>query len=102
MRPSNDTEAITLILEGITAAGCVVEQVCDDTWNPDELTDVTTVAEAVDLVTGVDEAYVYVMLPTTETSWIRFVLGNDPEEVACDHGVNLSPFLDPIIKPWWE
>ncbi len=102
VKPSNDREAVTLILEGLTKVGCKVTEVADDTWNPDDLTQVSTVAEAVDLVMGVDEAHVYLDLPNGKSSFIYFVLGNDPEEVACDHGVNLSEFIDPIVEPWWE
>jgi hypothetical protein len=31
-----------------------------------------------------------------------FVYGNDPEEVVCDHGVSLSPILDPLTESWWS
>lgn len=102
MKPSNDHEAIALILEGITKAGCTVTQVMEDTWCPEDLTSVSTVAEAVALVCGVDEAYVYVNSPEDGEGWIRFVLGNDPEEVVCDHTINLSEFIDPITDPWWD
>lgn len=102
MKPSNDREAVTLILSGLTAKGCTVTDVMDDTWCPDELTPVTTVAEAVDLVMGVDDSYVYLNMPDGSPNWIRFVNGNEPEEVACDYGVSLSPFIDPITCPWWE
>ncbi len=101
MKPSNDREAITLILDGLTNVGCKVTSVGDDTWNPEETQEVSSVQEAVDLVTNVDEAIVYVDLPDGRTSFIFFVLGNDPEEVACDHGVNLSEYIDPIVRPWW-
>lgn len=104
MKPSNDREAITLILEGLTKAGCKVTEVCDDTWNKDVLTTVDSIEEAVNLVTGVDEAVVYLDLPAgaeRESTFIYFVLGNEPEEVACDHGVSLSPYIDPIVTPWW-
>lgn len=102
MRPSNDREAITLILKGLTEVGCKVTEVCDDTYCPEELTPVNSIEEAVDLVTGVDEAVAYLDLPDGRSSFIYFVLGNDPEEVACDHGVNLSEFIDPIVEPWWN
>lgn len=102
MIPQDDKEAMTLILEGITKAGCEVTTVEDDTWNPDDLTDVTSVKEAVELIDAVDEGYVYLSLPSGERSWIRFVLGNEPIEVACDHHVNLTPFIDPIVQPWWS
>jgi hypothetical protein len=105
MKPSTDREAITLILEGLEAKGCKVTQVADDTWNPDELTTVNSVSEAVDLVTGVDEAVVYLDLPEgaeRDQTFAFFVLGNDPEEVLNDHGVSLSPYVDPIVEPWWS
>jgi hypothetical protein len=106
MKPSNDREAITLILEGLTKVGCKITGVCDDTYNPNDLTECTDVAKAVDLVCAVDEASVFMDLPPNEEghkeSWIFFVLGNEPEEVACDHGVNLSPYINPIVQPWWS
>lgn len=37
-----------------------------------------------------------------KNSHVYFVLGNDPEEVVCDHGVSLSPVLDPLTEGWWE
>lgn len=105
MKPSNDREAITLILNGLTEAGCKVVSVCEDSWSPNDLTPVSSVEQAVELVTGVDEAVVYLTLPpgaTRESTFIFFVLGNDPEEVACDYGVSLSPYIDPIVDPWWS
>lgn len=101
MKPSNDREAITLVLEGLSQRGLTITEVIEDTWCPDERTQVTTVQEAIDLSNGVDEAYVFVLTPDGDEGWIRFVLGNDPEEVVCDHTVNLSEFIDPIVDPWW-
>lgn len=37
-----------------------------------------------------------------KNSHVLFVLGNDPEEVVCDHGASLSPVLDPLTEGWWE
>lgn len=34
-------------------------------------------------------------------SFVYFVLGNDPEEVVCDHGVSLAEVLDPLTASWW-
>lgn len=109
MKPSNDREAITLILNGLAEKGWITYMVQDDTWNPDpeENTRVNTVAEAVDVVMGVDEAFVYLTrdLDTVNEgpdAYIYFVLGNEPEEVAADMTTNLSPDIDPIIDPWWS
>lgn len=35
-------------------------------------------------------------------SFVYFVLGNDPEEVVCDHGVSLEPVLGPLTEGWWS
>lgn len=105
MKPNNDREAITLILEGLVAKGRILDQVQDDTWDrdPNNNTKVSTVIEAVDLVTGVDEAFVYFKdKDGNQDGYIYFVLGNEPEEVACDYTVNLDPDLHNIIEPWWS
>ena len=49
-----------------------------------------------------DSSNLFVTLPDGSTSNVFFVLGNDPEEVVCDHGVSLSPVLDPLTRGWWE
>lgn len=99
MKPSNDREAITLILAGLVSKGHTITAVIDDPWNRAEKTYTPSVAEAVDLVCGVDEAFV---LLDNEQAWIYFVLGNAPEEVACNYTVNLDPSLSDIVDPWWE
>lgn len=102
MKPSNDREAVTLILEGLAKKGYRVTEVMDDTYCPDERTAVTEVSEAIELVMGVDEAFVYLLTPDMLPGYIFFVLGNDPEEVACDYTVNLDPDLSDIVDPWWN
>jgi hypothetical protein len=101
MKPSNDREAISLILGGIAKNGVKIVEVMQDTWCPDDLTPANDYEHATDLVCEVDEAYVYVILPNGLPGWLRFVLGNDPEEVLNNHTVNLSEFVDPITDPWW-
>lgn len=48
-----------------------------------------------------DSSTMHVQLPNGSNSHVLFVLGNDPEEVICDHGVSLSPVLDPLTEGWW-
>lgn len=98
MKPSNDAEAIFLILDGLREKGVMVTEVNDG----EEVIPVSSVSDAVEAVTAVDEATVYVTKPDGSESFIFFVLGNDPEEVVCDHGVSLSEFIDPIVDPWWR
>lgn len=98
MRPSNDREAITLILDGLRERGVVVTEAFDG----EEMFKVSTTAEAVAVIMTVDEGTVYVRKPDGSESFIYFVLGNAPEEVACDYGVSLEEYIDPIVGPWWE
>jgi ABC-type Zn uptake system ZnuABC Zn-binding protein ZnuA len=52
-------------------------------------------------VMSCDDGYLLVRLPDGTESHVYFVFGNDPEEVVCDHGVSLSPVLDPLTESWW-
>lgn len=102
MKPSNDREAISLIIDGLIKRGCV-PSICRDGDSEDiPYIDKNT---ALDWLTSCDESVLFVDLPEgaeRDSTFIYFVLGNEPEEVVCDHGVSLSPYLDPIIDPWWE
>lgn|SRR6478735_11384772 len=98
MKPSNDREAITLIVDGLLEKGVTLRYV-DDTM---ENVPVSETIDAVGAITAVDEAVLYVTLPNGKGSHIFFVLGNSPEEVACDYGVSLSDYIEPIVNPWWE
>jgi len=102
MKPSNDREAISLIIDGLIAAGCTPTMSRDG--GNDDLP-YTDKESALDWLTSCDESVLFVDLPEgaeRKSSHIYFVLGNDPEEVACDYGVSISPYLDPIVNPWWE
>ena|SRR3982751_2756956 len=105
MKPSNDREAVTLILQGLEAEGWNTYMVQDDTYDRDPANNskVDNVAQAVDLVMGVDEAFVYLLRKDDgRQGYIYFVLGNEPEEVACDYTTNLDPELNNITDPWWN
>lgn len=102
MKPSTDAEAIRLILSGMSQKGYTIVEVANDTWNMDEREVTSDVDEATGHVTDVDEAYVFLTTPAGERGYIYFVLGNDPEEVACDYTTNLDPDLDSIVRPWWQ
>lgn len=53
-------------------------------------------------VMSCDDGFLIVQLPDGSKSHVYFVFGNDPEEVICDHGVSLSPVLDPLTQSWWS
>lgn len=100
MRPSTDYEAISLIIDGLIERGCTPTIVRDGAGEDFPYTDKET---ALFNLTSCDESVLFVNLPADagrDSSFIYFVLGNDPEEVACDYGVSLEPYLDPIVQPW--
>lgn len=47
-----------------------------------------------------DDGFMMVRLPDGSESFVYFVYGNSPFEVMCDHGVSLSPVLDPLTADW--
>lgn len=99
MKPSNDREAITLIIDGLIEVGVKPTEAID---GEQEVEAFTTTKAAVDHITSCDDGSLNVILPDGNETWLYFVLGNDPEEVLCDYGVSLSPYIDPIVNPWWE
>lgn len=102
MIPKNDREAISLIIDGLIERGCAPTVVRDGA-NEDHL--YITKEAALDDLTSCDESVLFVDLPAGAkrgSSYIYFVLGNEPREVACDYEVSVSEFLEPIVDPWWD
>lgn len=97
-KPSTDRAAITQTLKALAEAGWTAHAVDQREDEPEK---VATVQQAVKLVMEVDEAFVFVRRGE-ETGWVFFVLGNDPDEVICNHTVGLSDVLDPLMEGWWE
>lgn len=106
--PSSDKAAIRQVIRALRKANHTVTAATDGAgethrFAPDALEE-AIIAE----VTSCDDGTLHVRLPgdgplkERERGWIYFVLGNDPEEVVCDHTVNLSPVLDPLTEGWWD
>jgi hypothetical protein len=95
--PSSDKAGIRQTIRALRAAGWELDYV----WDREETIDVRTEGAAVDAVMAVDEAFLNVRRQN-ETGYVFFVLGNDPEEVICDHTINLSDVLDPLTDAWSE
>ena len=100
--PSSDSAGIRQIIRALKAAGYTPFMAVDGegeehhTQNEQEL---------IENLTSCDDGTLYVRLPEgsgRKTSHVYFVLGNDPEEVACDWGISLSPVLDPLTESWWS
>lgn len=97
--PTTDRAAATAIIRAVIHAGWRLDRVNDG----GDVIPVTTVREALEAIFAVDMAHLFVQHPETDAvGWIWFVLGNDPEEVAADHTVNLSPAIDPLTDAWWD
>lgn len=96
--PKTDAAAIRQTIRALRAAGYVLDHVDD---GGDEMVKVRTEDEALDAITAVDSAHLFVEHPGPHrASYVWFVLGNDPEEVIADHGVSLSHVLDPLTERW--
>lgn len=94
--PGSDRAGIRQVIRALRAAGYDLVAVDD---GGEERIKVRTEADAIDAIMAVDCAHLIVK-NTEHRGWIFFVLGNSPEEVICDHTVNLSPVLDPLIDSW--
>ncbi len=94
--PSTDSAAIRQVIRALRGAGHHLVAVDDG----GEEIKVATETAALEAITSVDEAHLYVTLPDGRNGWIFFVLGNDPDEVVCDHSTNLSPTIDALIDSW--
>lgn len=65
----------------------------------------------IERLTACDSSTLHVLLPAGTSRHVEnghrnghvyFVLGNDPDEVICDHSVNLGVVLDPLTESWWS
>ena len=95
--PTSDKAGIRQTIRTLKADGWELDFVFDG----DEDTAVTGESEAIDAITAVDDAYLNVKR-NGKTGWVRFVLGNEPDEVINDYTVNLSDAIDPMTDKWWD
>lgn len=104
--PKDDKSAIRLIIRAVRAAGWDLECVDDR----EEEVKVKTEQEALDAITAVDEAFLVLtrldkqpgsLVKLKTRGHIFFVLGNDPEEVACDYTTNLESAIGPLVESWF-
>lgn len=98
--PTSDRGGIQQTIRALKGRGYVLVQVFDG----EDTIPVQTETEAVDAVMAVDDATLTVAegTPTGPKGWVRFVLGNEPEEVVCDYTINLESVLGPLTEGWWD
>lgn len=96
--PSSDRAGIRQTIRALRDAGWVLVEVFDG----EEDVPVSTETKAVDTITDVDDAFLHVAegTATGQRGWVRFVMGNAPDEVICDHTINLGSVLDPLMDGW--
>jgi hypothetical protein len=97
--PSSDRDGIVQTIRALKGSGWVLVGVYD---GGDGIEAVSTEAEAVEAIMAVDDAFLYVA-EGTQTGlqrWVRYVMGNEPFDVICDHHVGLSSVLDPLTDGW--
>lgn len=94
--PTTDRGGVIQALRALSAAG----------WKPvgvqsvgEEREPVANTWQAAQAVMDLDDAFVVVSNGERE-SWVRFVMGNEPDEVVCDYLTSLSPVLDPLLEGW--
>lgn len=96
--PSSDKAGIRQTIRALRAAGYALDSVNN---GGDDNEPVTTEEEAIAEATASDSAALYVTRDG-ESSYVYFVLGNDPEEVVCNYTVDLEPVLGPLTEGWWN
>lgn len=96
--PKTDSAAIRQIIRAVRKADWTLVRVNDG----EDILSVSNEKQALDAITAVDAAWLILKSPNGARGQILFVLGNDPEEVAADWSVNLSPVLDPLTESWWS
>lgn len=106
--PKTDSAAIRQYIRALIAAGYALDSVFDgDSYEPedglelDEYGDqiVKTETHAIELIAAVDVATLYVAKDGIRSS-ILFVMGNSPEEVACDYSTNLEDVMSAVSDSW--
>lgn len=97
--PSSDRAGIRQTVRALKSAGYRPAQVNDG----EETISVTDCGEAkiIEALTATDQSWLYVTgADGTQSSWVYFVLGNDPEEVVCDYSTDLDPVIEPLYDKW--
>jgi hypothetical protein len=94
--PTSDRSGIRQTVRALIAAGWLPLWV---DYNDGDVEKVTRETETVDAIMAVDDAFL-VVEKGTERGWVRFVMGNDPDEVVCDYTIKLEDALAPMFERW--
>jgi hypothetical protein len=100
--PSSDRAAIRQIVRALRKAGYTLTGGHDGEDFFEVAADVSEDVLIDQYLTVCDSSTLHTWKDGEGNSHVLFVLGNDPEEVAADWGVSLSPILDPLTESWWD
>lgn len=95
--PTTDRGGVTQVVQALVADGWRLELVDDGDENITR-----TPVSAIDAIMAVDDSRLYVSRHRDDDhayGWVRFVLGNSPEEVVCDFTTNLE-VVDALTSSW--
>lgn len=93
--PKSDSAGIRQAIRALRAAGYALHCVDDG----GEYVKVTNENEAIEAITAVDSATLYVKDSAGNSRMVFFVMGNAPDEVICDYSASLA-CLDALIDSW--
>lgn len=91
-KPSTDRGGMQQVIRALKADGWALHSVGD--------VEVATETAAIEEVESTGDEWVY-FRKDGKGGAVRFVLGNDPDEVVCDYTVNLT-VVDTLTSSWWD
>lgn len=103
--PRDDASGVRQTLRALARGGWKVTHLEYSDGDRESIPHLCLEDELIELIMGVDDMFVHVVHVAAdgqpdEPTWVYFVFGNSPEEVICNHTLNLSPVLDPLMKKW--
>lgn len=96
--PTSDRGGIQQVIRALKADAWELDFVFDG----EEDIPVKNETEALEAIMAVDDAFLNVKRTDGrfDNGWVRFVLGNDPDEVVCDYTTNLKA-VDVLTHSWY-
>ena len=99
-KPISDMAGIRQTIRTLKKEGWYLEYVED---GGDEYVKVSnSELKAIEAIMAVGDSFLLVSKDGSGTfsQWVRFVLGNSPEEVICDYTMGLDDTLSPLFDKW--
>jgi hypothetical protein len=87
-----EDQIVTRLIDTLLAAGFTLGVNDGEETVLTHSTDITAIQNA---LRSTDEDYILVYKGADQFSWVRLIWGNDTDVIS-DHGVNLTPWIDPI------